>query len=293
MLSFKVRCLRSALDFIDYQTPLMEGEAKIIGSKNKIEKGLILKVSKMKPVIKPTKPHRHEGYHELIYLSKGAGYHTVGDLAHEVQPPMGYYLNLGQVHCWDFSKIPEGYVVLFKEEALSSYPRALAHLYNLQETFTLPEGDPSLLQLAEVFYLDFKNNASLDLLSAHLNTLIYKTIQLPLQQTAIHPNVLDEFARFKKLVQQNYLHMKTAEAYAKAMHISIRKLNQLCQTATGVNAVEVIRERMLIESKNLLSHTGYPVAEIAYQLNFSDASNFIKFFKSQTTLTPTEYRAKL
>ncbi|MEX0883327.1 MAG: helix-turn-helix domain-containing protein, partial [Cyclobacteriaceae bacterium] len=75
--------------------------------------------------------------------------------------------------------------------------------------------------------------------------------------------------------------------------ISIRKLNQVCQTATGANAIGVIRERLLIESKNLLSHTGFPVAEVAYQLSFSDASNFIKFFKSQTTLTPTEYRAKL
>lgn len=271
----------------------MEGESKVIGSKNKIEKGLILKVSKMKPVIKPTKPHRHDGYHELIYLSKGSGKHTVGDVVHEVQPPMGFYLNLGQVHCWDFSKIPEGYVILFREEALSSYPKALAHLFSLKETFKLPERDLSLIHLAEVFYNDFKNNGSLDLLAAHLNTLIYKTLQLPLQRQNIHPNVLDEFGRFKKLVQENFLTMKTAEAYAKAMNISIRKLNQLCQTATGENAIEVIRERMLIESKNLLSHTGYPVAEVAYQLNFSDASNFIKFFKSQTTLTPSEYRAKL
>lgn len=271
----------------------MEDEQKIIGNKNKIEKNLILKVTKMKPVIKPTKPHRHEGYHELIYLSKGSGKHTVGDVVHEVKPPMGFYLNLGQVHCWDFSKIPEGYVILFREEALSSYPKALAHLYSLKESFKLAEDDLSLLHLADIFYRDFKNNVSSDLLAAHLNTLIYKTIQLPLHQPAIHPNVLDEFARFKKLVQENYLHLKTAEAYAEAMHISIRKLNHLCQTATGGNAIEVIRERMLIESKNLLSHTGYPVAEVAYQLNFSDSSNFIKFFKSQTTLTPTEYRSKL
>ncbi|SHM83729.1 AraC-type DNA-binding protein [Cyclobacterium lianum] len=264
-----------------------------IHTKNKIEQGLILKVSKMKPVIKPTKPHRHEGYHELIYLSKGSGQHTVGDLVHEVQPPMGYYLSLGQVHCWDFSRIPEGYVVLFKEEVLTAYPKALSSLYILKETFQLPEENSSLFHLLEIFYTDYKNEVASDLLAAHLNTLILKTLHIPLPEHSIHPNVLDEFVRFKKLVQENYLHMKTAENYAEAMHVSIRKLNQICRTATGGNAIDLIRERLLIESKNLLSHTGIPVAEVAYQLNFSDASNFIKFFKSQTTLTPTEYRAKL
>lgn len=271
----------------------MESKPKAIGSKNKIEKGLILKVSKMKPVIKPTKPHRHEGYHELIYLSKGAGQHTLGDQVYEVQPPIGFYLNLGQVHCWNFSRIPEGYVVLFKEEVLSGYPKALAQLFGMNETFRLSEEDPSVLQLLDIFYADYQREQPIEILAAQLNSLIYKTIQLPQDRKRVPPTLLDEFVRFKKLVRQNYLQLKTAEAYAKIMHISSRKLNHICQAATGSNAVDVIRECVLIESKNLLTHTGLQVTEIAYQLNFSDASNFVKFFKAQTTLTPTEYRAKL
>lgn len=62
----------------------MAKEIREIGKKNKIEKELVIKVSKMKPVIKPTKPHRHEGYHELIFLNKGSGYHIVDDNKHEV-----------------------------------------------------------------------------------------------------------------------------------------------------------------------------------------------------------------
>jgi AraC-like DNA-binding protein len=271
----------------------METKPKIIGSKNKIEPDLMLKISRMKPVIKPTKPHRHEGYHELIYLSKGAGQHTVGDQVYEVRPPMGFYLNLGQVHCWNFSRIPDGYVVLFREEVLSGYPKALAHLFGMKETFRLSEEDPSVLQLLDVFFSDFKRGLPLDVLAAQLNSLIYKTIQLPQDRRKLPPTVLDEFAIFKKLLRENYRHLKTSEAYAAAMRISIRKLNQICQAATGSNAIELIREYLLIESKNLLTHTGLQVTEIAYQLNFSDASNFVKFFKAQTTLTPTEYRARL
>ncbi|MFO7824910.1 MAG: helix-turn-helix transcriptional regulator [Cyclobacterium sp.] len=271
----------------------MQNETKFIGTKNKIELDLILKITKMKPVIKPTKPHRHQGYHELIFLSKGSGQHTVGNQVHEVFPPMGFYLNLGQVHCWDFSKIPEGFVILFKEDALTAYPRALSNLYRINEKFKLPRNEDALMNMLHLFYNDFKNGEHMELLSAHLNAIIYKTLHLPHHTENIHPNVVDEFSLFKRLINENYLQIKNADEYANLMHISIRKLNQISREAAGSTAIEVIRERILIEAKNLLTHTSLSVNEVAFQLNFSDASNFIKFFKSQTTLTPSEYRSKL
>ncbi|AEL28427.1 helix-turn-helix domain-containing protein [Cyclobacterium marinum] len=271
----------------------MEKEVKEIGKKNKIEKELVIKVSKMKPVIKPTIPHRHEGYHELIFLSKGSGYHVVDDIKHEVRPPVGFYLNLGQVHCWDFSKIPEGFVVMFKEEALANYPSALDNLFRLHNKFNLPRQEFNLMDQLNLFYRDFKANEPLELLSAHLNTLILKTLYLPAVKDQVHPSFVSEFSRLKKLLNENFLKLRTVEEYANLMKISSRKLNQICQAAAGCNAIEIIKEKLLIESKNLLTHTNLPVTEVAYQLNFSDASNFIKFFKSQTTLTPLEYRSRL
>ncbi|WP_339712449.1 AraC family transcriptional regulator [Cyclobacterium amurskyense] len=271
----------------------MEKEIREIGKKNKIEKELVIKVSKMKPVIKPTKPHRHEGYHELIFLNKGSGHHVVDDNKHEVRPPVGFYLNLGQVHCWDFSQIPEGYVVMFKEEALTNYPSALNNLFRLHDKFNMPRQDYNLMEQLDVFYRDFKANEPLELLSAHLNTLILKTVNLPALKDNIHPNFISEFSRLRRLLNENYLNLRTSEEYANLMKISTRKLNQICQAAAGCNAIEIIKERLFIESKNLLTHTNLPVNEVAYKLNFSDPSNFIKFFKSQSTLTPMEYRSRL
>ena len=76
-----------------------------LATKKKIADDVLLKVSRMKPVIKPTKPHKHAGYHELIILSKGLGYHTINDQNYEVKPMMGFYLKPGQVHCWNFTQI--------------------------------------------------------------------------------------------------------------------------------------------------------------------------------------------
>lgn len=271
----------------------MKSNPNGIGFKNKIEQDLLLKISKMKPVIKPTQPHRHHGYHELIFLNKGSGQHTIGDQVHDVNPPMGFYLNLGQVHCWDFSQIPEGYVLLFREEALKAYPEALSNLFRISEKFKLPPDHSSLMGMLEIFHIDFKSSESDELLSAHLNAIIIKTLNLSSYQEMVHPNVVGEFSLFKQLINAHYLKLKNADEYAKKMNISIRKLNQISKAAAGCTAIEVIREKVLIEAKNLLTHTSLTVNEVAFNLSFSDASNFIKFFKTQTSLTPSEYRAKL
>ena len=59
------------------------------------------------------------------------------------------------------------------------------------------------------------------------------------------------------------------------------------------SAFDIIRERLLLEAKNLITYTSLSIAEVAYQLKFNDPSNFVKFFKSLTTLTPLEYRERL
>jgi AraC-like DNA-binding protein len=46
----------------------------------------------------------------------------------------------------------------------------------------------------------------------------------------------------------------------------------------------------MTEAKSLIQYTDFDIAEIAYQLNFSDPANFGKFFKKHSDLTPVEFR---
>ncbi|PZX48306.1 AraC family transcriptional regulator [Algoriphagus chordae] len=261
--------------------------------KSKLESEILLKVSRMKPVIKPTVPHRHSGYHELIFLSKGAGSHTIGDEKFDVIPNTGYYLGLSEVHCWDFSKIPDGYVILFKEEVLSQYPNAFNSLFQLAKTFDIGDSQTQIFPMLETFYREYKKGSSQDLLSAHLNLLILTTLNLPFSTPKMDSTVIDQLALFKRLINENYSQLKNVQDYADLMNIPVRRLNAICKTTLNTNAREVIKERILIEAKNSLTHTSSQVSEIAYSLNFTDSSNFVKFFKQQTNLTPLEYRSKI
>lgn len=261
-----------------------------IDFKKKIQDDMLIEVSRMKPVIKPTKPHKHAGYHELIFLFKGSGMHTIDDQKFEVKPYTGFYLKPGQVHCWDFSQIPEGFVILFKEEVMATYTETMNNLFSMSVQFNLPE-QTGLFTLLEQFYDDFKAWRDNKILQAYLNLTLLKTLALADKNTSVEPSIIADFYAFKKLVNDHFIELRQASQYAEQMNLSVKRLNAICRSAAQSSAIDIIKERILIEAKNLITHTTLTVSEIAFRLNFSDVSNFVKFFRSLTALTPMEYRA--
>ena len=83
---------------------------------NKLESDCLFKISPFKEVIKKTVPHKHDGYFELIFISQGEGFHWIETEKYQLNAPEIYFMNPGQLHCWQFTTIPKGFVVLFKEE---------------------------------------------------------------------------------------------------------------------------------------------------------------------------------
>ncbi|MCG8387131.1 MAG: helix-turn-helix transcriptional regulator [Cytophagales bacterium] len=264
----------------------------MINVKKKMEDDRLVKASMMKRVIKPTQPHKHDGYHELIFLSRGSGTHTIDDHVFEVRPTVGFYLKPGQVHCWDFSQVPEGFVILFKEQFMDSYSSTLSRLFMVPGIFDHQE-DPSLLLQVEEFYKAYKSHQQQEVLDAHLNLILLKMLNLKNHALTADSSSATVFYQFKTLVNENYLDLRNVSAYADLMNLSIHRLNAICQKNVQTSALSIIKERVLIEAKNLVTHTSLSISEIAYRLNFSDPSNFVKFFKSLTTLTPLQYRSEL
>jgi AraC-like DNA-binding protein len=96
--------------------------------------------------------------------------------------------------------------------------------------------------------------------------------------------------KFIQLVNNYYLEKRTIEEYAELLHITPNHLSQSVKAASGKNALAFINERIITEAKTLIRYTDYDMAEIAWQLSFSDPANFGKFFKRNAGLTPLEFR---
>lgn len=255
--------------------------------KSKISSNQILKISTFKEVIKPTVPHKHADYFELIILSQGAGFHTIDDHTFDVLPPAVYFLKPGQTHCWDFSRIPKGFVILFREELLNS--EGMEIVYHLASQLT-PANSDTLLELVKRFHQDAQSGTSRTILKAYLHLILLKISDgqnaLSQKDAAFNP----VYYQFKSLINENYQQLKRIQDYADLLKVPASRLNLICKNASGKTPSMLLNERILLESKTLLSNTLMSIKEIAASLDFSDTSHFVKFFRLNTNLTPGQYR---
>lgn len=257
--------------------------------KAKIDVREQFKISRMKEVIKPTRPHKHDGYYEIILLQQGAGFHTIDTSAYEVMPPLVHILKPRQVHCWDFSQIPKGYVLMFREEVLRPFPGAREKLYELPPEIRFNDSRDLMILFQQCYDAYCNKILQPDIYHAYLNLIVLKLFYVYADQPHSANSTATLLYAFKKVVDQRYHEYRQVSQYADLLHTSPAKLNDACK-AVGKNAQSVIKERIVMEAKNLLLHTDKTVAEVGSDLQFSDASNFVKFFKSHTRLTPHQYR---
>ena len=100
------------------------------------------------------------------------------------------------------------------------------------------------------------------------------------------------YLKFKKLVQEQILEHKTVQLYADQLHISNKYLIEIVKKTSGRTPHEVINEILLKEAYVLLGNPELTVSEIAFQLHFNSTSAFGRFFKKNTTISPSQYRTR-
>jgi AraC family transcriptional regulator, transcriptional activator of pobA len=103
-------------------------------------------------------------------------------------------------------------------------------------------------------------------------------------------------ARILEFQRQLFAHVRqnlSVTAYAEKLQVSRVHLNQLCRRHYGKTASQVIRAHLLTEIKKALKYSQQDVAEIAYDFHFSAPSNFSRFFKQMTGLSPQEFLKEL
>ena len=97
----------------------------------------------------------------------------------------------------------------------------------------------------------------------------------------------------KELVQciiDNYTHERKAQFYADKLGVSQQHLSTTIKQVTGKNVLDMIAYVVIMDAKSKLKSTNMTIQEIAYSLNFANASFFGKYFKRFVGVSPAEYR---
>lgn len=251
-------------------------------------------------------PHRHD-FFEVLYLSKGTGFHVIDGNKYEIKPPCVFFMSPGQAHKMEFSNDIEGFIFIFTPEFYLINQTNQNRLIEFPFFFTIRQDNPplNLIEETNVKFLEslFKKGISeiskgesfsVELLRSLLDliltscSVLYKTDENLLTKGKGHIVV----KRFFQLVEENYVQNWSVAEYADQMAITPNHLTQTVNQLTGKTSSQIIRSKQILEIKRLLVHTNLSVTEIAARLNFSDQSYFTKFFKREAGVSPKQYRVK-
>ena len=270
-------------------------ENKYIEIKNKLDEGLTFKISKFKEQIKKTKPHKHDEYYELIFLSEGEGFHSIESENYLVSTPDFFYLKPGQMHFWQFTAIPKGFVLLFKDSEFDPINESILIELNkkLSDTTRISfDADNYPDHILNEMYFEYnrQNAYSREIIHGLLKALVGKLLQLAgeISNKTELPHSL--FDKFHHLLTKECPRLHKVNEFANLLNVTPQNLNHICRKQSGKSASDIINSQLLIEAKRYILHTDNTVNEIADTLFFSDVSNFVKFFKKHEQLTPIQFR---
>jgi AraC family transcriptional activator of pobA len=98
---------------------------------------------------------------------------------------------------------------------------------------------------------------------------------------------------FKRLIEMHIREKQRIDDYVGMLGVSRITLNKAVKAQFNITPSQLLKQRLLFEIQNLILHSNKTINEIAYELNFSEPNHLMRFFKSQTGLTTSEFLLKL
>ncbi|MFV0565516.1 MAG: AraC family transcriptional regulator [Flavobacteriaceae bacterium] len=238
-----------------------------------------------------TKPHKHNKYLELVYFTKGSGFHYLDSKPLAINPPVAFLIRKDQVHHWHIDTKPKGYVIIIKEtflEQISDAPtRVQLNALNNVEEINIPRNDKVLPSLFKALSFEMKEaQLNTEIIENGLKAIFSKLIRFSNYSTFGNTHSIAQ--KFLQLLSET---LKNSVAYyAEKLSTSPQNLNAICKKTYNKTASEVIAQFIIKEAKRQLVYTSKNISEIAFDMEFKDTSNFTKFFKRHTGTTPLKFR---
>jgi AraC family transcriptional regulator, transcriptional activator of pobA len=103
---------------------------------------------------------------------------------------------------------------------------------------------------------------------------------------------LDFFRDFSRLVEIHFREKHSVSDYADLLAVSAKTLSNKFSRLHLAQPNEIIKDRILLEAKRLLTYSSMTVKEIAYDLGYEDPAYFNRLFANKTGDTPVAFRKK-
>ena len=209
--------------------------------------------------------HRHEGLHRFQWLARGRAAATLDGVVQELRAPALA------------ARLPA--TLVLQGDVVREQAERVAALF-------------SALAAESADHAPSRNEA----LRAHLVLLVTWCLRqaLPVPPDEARRALRDTLVqRFRALAELHLRRHQPLGFYAGALQVTPDHLSRSCRAVTGLSALDLLHERLLLEARRLLAYTQAPVAEVARELGFDDPAYFSRFFARRDGRAPLDYRAAL
>ncbi len=251
----------------------------------------------------PQQPHRM-GFSMMVYIERGHGRHFVDFNRWPFDSGDLIMVSKNQLNAFDLGNRPKGKAILFTEQLIDKLqanmsmpvfsPDYLQHDY--APVLSLP---PALAQscerLLDEIARETRGNDPNSLITMFLFSALFLMVERE-RNTTVKQRLSNSdkirFARFIHLLELKFTETRNAADYADQLNMTYKGLNNLCKRATGQTVKQLIDAYTTLEAKRRLVVEGTRVQELAYELGFDEVTNFTKYFKKHTNLSPSHFQKK-
>ena len=216
-----------------------------------------------------TLTHCHNDFYEITCITSGIYYHNYKDKSYALTPGTLLLMSPHSVHQLYTEPLQATFfAICIQEDYFQSY---------LKQHF--PEFSENALSKCTVMHL-----SAADMITYLTLTNIFRKKNEPRKNTASHVqrilNILNEPAN---------LHISAKQLYA-TVDVSTATLIKSFKEQTGYTIVEYKSKKRMDLAASMLKDTNKKVIDIAYELHYDSLNYFLRAFKKEFGVTPTEYR---
>lgn len=139
-----------------------------------------------------------------------------------------------------------------------------------------------------------------DIVSELVSATIYKIGSILHRYVTEHPETGNRaqtraetyFRQFMELLGEHFQRERSVGFYAHRLCITPKYLTTLVKRISGKSVSEWIDIYVITEAKTMLKYSNRSIQEIAYHLNFPNQSFFGSYFKRNTGISPSQYKAQ-
>ncbi len=242
-------------------------------------------------------------FFEIVFFKKGNGSVILNQENIAMKDNSIVFISPFQKRKWNLDKKDLEFKVLaFQEDFLNDFFADKLFTFRLLYFYQLDY--PLLMEIDKVSFEKYcaqLTEIKTELISTKadsvhiIRSLLYYLLQkLNRQYAQGHDLSIESSANnyafeFKSLLEVHIKEKQRISDYTDLLNISRITLNKAVKTQFNVTATNLLKQRLLFEIKNLLIHSNKTIKNIAYELNFSEPNHLMRFFKSQTGKTTTEF----